>query len=297
MGSRVLPALLAMCLCIAAARAEDVESIYAPPEVTPLEQGTNQGGVNVDFRFNYLTDYIWRGIDRSESGGAEDSPNLQFDGALKWDLGKWPHLFIGVFTNVYNSDPLSRFQEIRPYFGAELTVRPIIFTVGQSSYIYPERDRFNTAELWGQIKLDDSYFFRTEDPVFSPYVLAAYDYDINHGTYIEAGISHDFQIQDTALTLTPRAAIAYVDNRNDFRTLGRPMTDPGFASGTGGKDSGFQHYEVGLEATYGLNQLLNIPGRFGKLDLKGYLFYTDGIDNHLRADTEIWGGFGIGFSY
>ncbi len=293
------PSLLAIALLLicAAARAQQPESIYAPPEITPQEQGVNEGGVNVEFKFNYLTDYIWRGIDRSESGGAEDSPNLQFDGALKWDLGKWPHLFIGVFTNVYNSDPASRFQEVRPYFGFELTARPVILTIGQSSYIFPERDMFNTAELWGRIKLDDSYFFRTDDPVFGPYILAAYDYDINHGTYVEFGISHDFQIEDTALTLTPRAAVAYVDNRKDFRAIGASPFDPAFSSGTSGNDSGFQHYEVGLELTYTLNQLLNIPIRYGKLDLKSYLFFTDGIDNELRADTELWGGIGLGFSY
>lgn len=276
---------------------DQYESIYAPPEVTPVEQGANEGGVNVDFRFNYLTDYIWRGIDRSESGGAEDSPNLQFDGQLKWDLGKWPHPFLGVFTNVYDSDPISRFQEIRPYFGLELTARPVILTIGDMQYIYPERDQFNTGEVYAKIQLDDSYFFRTDDPVLNPYVFCAYDYDINHGAYVELGVSHDFAIEDTPITLTPRAAIAYVDNRKDFRVDGTPPGDPGFNHGTFGRDSGFQHYEIGLELTYAMNQLLNVPMRYGKIDLKGYLFYTDGLNDQLRGDTEIWGGFGVGFSY
>jgi hypothetical protein len=278
---------------------DTIQSIYAPPEVVGEEQGTNEGGVSVDFRFSYLTDYLFRGIDRSESGGSEDAPNLQFDGALKWDLGKWPHPFIGVFTNVYNSDPLSRFQEIRPYFGLEYTARPIIFTVGNANYIFPERDVFNTGELFAKIKLDDSYFFRTDDPVFSPYVFAAWDYDKYNALYVEFGISHDFVIEDTPLTLTPRAAVAYVSNNRQFRkpTPGAIDADPAFDFGAAGNDSGFQHYEFGMEATYALNTLLNIPSRYGKIDLKGYLFYTDGIDNKLRADTELWGGVGIGFSY
>jgi hypothetical protein len=279
------------------AQPQQFESVYAPPEVSPEEKGTNEGGVNLDLRANWMTDYVWRGIDRSESAGSEDSPNLQFEGQIKWDTGKLPHPFIGVFTNIYDSDPASRFQEIRPYFGLELNTRPITFTVGHSNYIFPDRDTFNTAELWGQIKLDDSYFFRSDVGVFNPYVFAAYDYDTNHGLYIELGVSHDFAIEDTPLTLTPRAAIAYVDNNKTYRTEGKPPTDPAFSTGTRGQDSGFQHYEIGVEATYALNQLINLSSRYGKLDLKGFLMYTDGIDNSLRADTEWWGGIGIRFTY
>jgi hypothetical protein len=62
-------------------------------------------------------------------------------------------------------------------------------------------------------------------------------------------------------------------------------------------DTGFQHYDIGLIGTYGLNPLLNIPRRYGQWQLRGYLFYTDGIEDNLRADTQIWGGVGIHFSY
>jgi hypothetical protein len=61
--------------------------------------------------------------------------------------------------------------------------------------------------------------------------------------------------------------------------------------------SGFQHYDVGLIGTYSLNHLLNVSQRYGEWSLKGYLFYTDNIDEDLRADTQLWGGVGIGFRY
>ena len=96
------------------------------------------------------------------------------------------------------------------------------------------------------------------------------------------------------------ASIAYVSGNKQFRSPaagGGGVADPAFAFGAAGEDSGFQHYEVGIETTYTLNGLLNIPSRYGKLDFKGYLFYTDGLDNHLRADSELYGGLGIGFSY
>ena len=276
---------------------EEFQSVYAPPEILGEEKGTNMGGVNIDLRAGYFSDYIWRGIDRSESGGAEDSGNFQFDGQLKWDAGKWPHPFVGLFSNVYDADPISRFQEIRPYFGFEWTDRPITLSIGHSNYIYPDRDQYNTAEVWTLLKVDDSYFFRTDEAIFNPYVFASYDYDKNHGFYFEVGISHDIVIENTPLTITPRASIAYVDNNPEFRAGGASTTDPAFAEGTTGPDSGFQHYQFGIETTYGMNQLLNLSTRYGKIDLKGYLFYTDGISDNLRASTEIWGGLGIRFTY
>src|SRR5207237_5935347 len=114
---------------------------------------------------SYLTHYIYRGVDRNKSGGAEDAPNLQFDGKLSFDLGRLPHPFIGTFVNVYDSDPISRFQEIRPYFGADLRLRPFVFTVGHNSYIFPDRKSFNTAEVFGKVLFDDSYYFKTDAPV------------------------------------------------------------------------------------------------------------------------------------
>src|SRR5205814_5891036 len=143
-------------------------------------------------------DYIFRGLDRSDGVGLslnptvppvddakkfgnEDAPNLQFDAKLSFDLGKLPHPYIGLFTNVYNSDPISRFQEVRPIFGAEWTIRPLILEGGHQTFLFPEREDINTSEIFGRITLDDSYFFRTDHPLFSPYVFAAYDYDRYNG--------------------------------------------------------------------------------------------------------------------
>src|SRR6478672_5369605 len=82
---------------------EKVESIYAPPEATPDEQLGNNGAVHFDLTVGYWTDYIFRGIDRSESGGSEDSPNILIDGSMRIDLGRYPTLILGVFSNIYDS--------------------------------------------------------------------------------------------------------------------------------------------------------------------------------------------------
>ena len=276
---------------------QEVESVYAPPEPPRENEGANDGGVNFSFDYAYMTDYVWRGIDRSESGGSEDSPNMHFDGKLSFNTGKYPHPFVGLFANLYDSDPRSRFQEIRPYFGFDWNLRPFLFSIGHSSYIFPDRDAFNTSEIFAKCTLDDSYFFRSDKPLLAPYVFVAYDYDTGHGVYFELGISHDIRIEDTGITITPQAHIAYVNSNHIFATPGGVVSDPAFAFSKTSDDTGFQHYQVGIVATYGLNELFNIPRRWGQFDLKGYIFYANGIDNKLRADTGIWGGMGLSFSY
>jgi len=273
------------------------ESVYAPPEPAREIDAANEGGVNFNLDVLFMSDYIWRGIDRSESGGAEDSPNLMFDAKISFNAGRYPHPFIGIFANVYDSDPESRFEEIRPYFGFDWNLRPFLFTVGYNSYIFPDRDQFNTAEVFVNCKLDDSYFFRTEQPILSPYLFAAYDFVEGKGVYLELGISHDFVIEDTNFTLTPQAHVAYVNSDHIFAQPTPPVTDPAFQFSKTGPDTGFQHWQVGIVMTYKLNDLINLPRRWGAFDLKGYLFYTDGIDNDLRSSTELWGGVGISFSY
>src|SRR5207237_2207700 len=119
------------------------QSVYAPPAPPREAEAINAGGVHIGLVVRYLTDYVYRGIDRSEVGGHEDAPNLQFDGKLSFDLGQLPHPFVGVFVNVFDSDPVSRFQEIRPFMGFDWTLRPFVIEAGNIFYIFPERDGQN----------------------------------------------------------------------------------------------------------------------------------------------------------
>jgi hypothetical protein len=267
---------------------QDVESIYPPLMPAQQDELVNRGGVNLSLTVNYLTDYVYRGIDRSEVGGAEDAPNLQFDSKLSFNLGKLPHPFVGLFVNVYNDDPISRFQEVRPVLGLDWEIRPITITSGYISYIFPERENQNTNEVFLQVALDDSLLLNREQPFLSPYAYAAYDFDKFDGVYMEAGVKHDFAIEDTPLVLTAVADLGYVINNRQF------SKNP---NSPNAEDTGFQHYDVGLIATYSLNTLLNIPRRYGEFKAKGYLYYTDGIENGLRADSQVWGGVGIQFDY
>ena len=261
------------------------ESIYAPATPPREDQGLNEGAVHLDLTVRYMTDYVYRGVDRSEIGGREDAPNLQFDGKLDFDLGKFPHPFVSLFVNVYDSDPISRFQEVRPVLGFDWPIRPLTISGGNITYIFPDRDELNTSEGFFKIALDDAFLFSTERPIFSPYALVAYDYDLYNGWYFEIGMKHDFIFEDTGFKLTLLADASYVLDNSQFSADG------------GLTDTGFQHYDVGLVGQYSLNTLFNFPRRYGEFSIEAYLFYTDGIDPDLLSDTQIWGGIGINLKY
>jgi hypothetical protein len=261
----------------------DEPALY--PQLGPREDDqVNNGGVNFNFDLRYLNRYVYRGVDQTTIGHRPEN-SLQFEGRAEFDLGKLPHPFVGLFVNVFNEDPISRFEEVRPYGGFEWTLRPLIFQVGIDAYIYPNRKPLDTTDVWGSLTLDDSLLFRTTRPIFSPYIYGAFDVELYHGFYIEAGMKHDFVLENIGATLTPYADVAYVIKQPYFALPGQRA------------DSGFQHYDIGLTGALSLNQVLNFSRRHGEWSIVGYLTYSDGIANHLRADTRFWGGGGLRFAY
>ena len=280
--------------------AADPPSVYAPPEPEQPDDLTNRGGVNVDLNFRYLTDYNYRGISFNRAVYTPATPghaqvgklhasNFQADGTLTFDLGKLPHPFVAVLANLNDSDPLSRFQEIRPSAGFEYALRPIVLRTGVNAYIYPERERLtpspNTAEAFVRLTLDDSYFFPTDAPVLEPYVYGAYDYQVNNGWYLETGVKHVFAFPDQGASLTPYADLAYVSHFERTFVAVSPQ------------DSGFQHYDVGVTGDLSLNHLFALPKRYGTFELEGYLTYTGKFSNPVLANTEVWGGGGLKYRY
>ena len=154
----------------------------------------------------------------------------------------------------------------------------------------PERERLNpspnTSEVYLKITIDDSYFFNTPQPILSPYVYAAYDYDRNNGWYLEAGLRHDFIFEDLGFTLTPYGDVGYISNFPQQFVVSSP------------NDSGFQHYDTGLVGTLSLNHLFQLSTpRFGEFSVQGYVTYTGRFSNQLLADSIVWGGVGLVFKY
>ena len=80
---------------------------FTPPPAAREDTGVNLGGVNIEVEFTYLTDYVYRGIDHSEFSRIDHAPDLQFDGNLDFNPGRFPHPVVGVFVNEFNDDPIS----------------------------------------------------------------------------------------------------------------------------------------------------------------------------------------------
>jgi hypothetical protein len=287
---------------LAADPAASPESVYAPPEPPKPEDGTNMGGAHFDLGISYFSDYIYRGVRVFEAQGGNNGLNLQIDSKLSFDLGKLPHPYVSVFTNIANSDPTSNFEEIRPSVGFDWAIKPLVFSAGYTTYLYPERDERETSEVFAGLSMDDRVLFGGK-PVPVPYVLLAYDFDLYDGFYLETGLSYKLNFEDYGLTLTATANVAYI---NRYRAYipgdNNGPSEPGFFTDPDHYDgskhlSGMQHYQVGLMAEYSLNKVFNVSARYGEWTLRGYINYTDGLDDSISATTRLWGGGGINFSY
>jgi hypothetical protein len=266
--------------------APEDESVYAPPAAPREDTGINLGGVNVDVRVTYLNAYLYRGVDHTDFPDRSRRPDVQFDAKIEFNTGKLPHPIVGLFVNEFSDDPVSRFQEVRPYGELSWNIRPFVFEAGVTSYIYPERESFNTSEVFAKVTFDDSILWKSERPLVSPYGFAAYDYDKNDGWYFEAGLKHDFIIEDTGLILTLYGDVGYISGIKQQFIFVSP------------KHYGFTHYDVGLKAAYSLNQLFHAGKRYGEWNLEGYLIYTEGFNRDtMPTATKLWGGVGIGFKY
>ncbi len=261
-------------------------TIYATPPPPKGDEGVNNGGTHFDLKFAYLNAYVYRGVNHDSVATHGSSLNLTLEGRLEFDTGKYPHPFVGVFSNIYDSDPVSRFQEFRPYVGATWDLHPFLIEECNVEYIYPDREQDNLPEAYLKLTFDDSFLFRTPEPIVSPYNMGAYDYYRNDGWYTEAGVHHDFFFEDWGLTLTPQADVAWISGLpQQFVIINRAH------------DSGWQHGEVGVVASYSLNNLLNLSMRYGEFDINSYVFYDQRISAGVTANTLLWGGAGLGFRY
>lgn len=283
------------------------ESVYAPPELPSETDGINEGAVHFNLGVNYATAYIYRGVRVFNIPGTSTSLNsfnasnlnLQIDSKLSIDLGKLPHPYVSVFTNIANDDAVSNFEEIRPSVGFDWEIKPLIVSAGYTSYLYPERAERETQEIFLNITLDDTALFSgTTVPV--PYALVAYDFDKYDGLYLESGVKYRLNFDEIGLSFTALADVGFVQGYASQINSPGGGTESGFFTSpqtTGGNVYGFQHYDLGLVGEYSLNKLFNVSTRYGEWSLRGQIYYTNGIDHQANATDLLWGGAGIEFKY
>lgn len=278
---------LAVLLACVARGQPAPDSVYPPvlPELPPDPADAPVGKIGFDLTAIAYTDYVFRGLERFEAGRTEDRPNVQFDARVALDLGRLPHPFVGAFANLSTGDPVEELQEVRPTVGFTWDLGFVDVLAANAFYAFPERDDLETAEVQAAVRLDTTALFRSERPLPTPYGFAAYDYDRWNGLYVEAGVDWKFPVETTGLTFTFGGAAAYARQLD------------GFYGPEGGADDGFPYYEVRADAVYELNQLLNIPERFGRVRALLQVRYTGAIEEELGATEQLWGGVGVGIAF
>lgn len=288
-GDGLLAAAARTDVILASVLGDEADPFASKPPAIPTEWGNqnfNNGNAHFSLDFAYANRYIYRGVDHDAVATHGNSLNLLFDGKLEFDFGKYPHPFVELFTNVYDADPLSRFQEIRPIVGADWDVKPFDLQLSYIEYIYPERETFNYPEIDFKVTLDDYLLLNADKPILSPYILGAFEYQKNQGWYVEFGFKHDFAFEDIGLTITPELNAAWISGlRQQFVFINNL------------RNTGWQHLELGVNCSYSLNSLLSVSKRYGEFDVEGYGFYDDRLNSRITASNAFWGGLGLGFKY
>ena len=293
----VFAVLLAQLFMAAAGRAED-QSIYSPKAVTTDPSLSIYAPYPVSFQTPaevtlrptltlnafYLTDYVYRGVDYTHLSRAH---GLDFLAEAQLSLATgdgMPGYFFSAATNYFDHDPESHWQMLRGEAGMDWKINQITAILSAEMEQYPDRERLSSAEVAGKLLWDDSHLWHREHPLLQPYVLAAYDYQINSGWYLETGISHDFVLAD-GLIITPLARVAYTSawQRQFVFTV---------EEGTG-----WQHYDLGVAGKYSLNSLLNIPRGYGQWLLGASLYYTGHLADATVGNSLWWGSVSIGLIY
>lgn len=263
------------------------ETVYAPPG-GPAAATTEPQAPRLrwELTLGYASAYVYRGVDHSATVGATPDSidegggsNFQFAGRLALDAGGPWHPFVELFSNYWDTDPVSNWQELRPTLGLQWESQGTSLSLGATSYVYPDREGDNTNEVFMRADVNDGALLGLEQPILNPYAMVAYELDADGGWYGELGVSHNWALAGLGLTVTPVARVAYTYRLDEV-----------FIFETDRSGSGWQHADLGLQLSYRLNTLLNLPESDGRWTLGAFLFRTEHLCDATLGDSLTWGG-------
>ncbi len=291
---------------------EDTETTVEKTEITTIEEEKAPSSpFSFDITYYLYSDYVFRGINFSEyAGEGREKLNHQMTTEFSIDVGM---LFgqspgtCGTFTFETFFEWFAEQKKINPDGGGQnlqevdyllsysYEVVPIYttFTLGYTFYSFPNDKVINTSEWWFRIEHNDAWMWAglfpdNKDGILNPYFLFAQDVGVTGGgCWMELGVSHDFALFEN-FTLTPSMVFGL-----DHRYIG-PLLDAGAGS------TGFANITYGLNATYDLAPVLNLPDWMGELNLSGFLYFSDAVgsaENSGLIQDEFYGGMSIGWSF
>lgn len=287
--------------------AQEEESTH----VTTVETTTDP--YSFDLSFGVYSDYVFRGINRSEfAGEGREQLNYQLDGAVTVDIG----LLVGedagtcgMFTfgtwwewyaQQKKLDPVKggqNWQELRYNltWSYDLDSIASTFHLGYIFYTYPNNKGWNTQEWWFGLDHNDAWMWKkwwpdNEEGVLNP--TFRFYQDLRRAgantAWMELGLSHEFQVCRNT-TMTPSWTLG-IDH--DF-----------YAEWTGmSRDNTTRLGNMlwGLDITYDLTERLALPANWGNMSLTGSIYFSDALGNAEddgAIQDEFYGGLAFGWSF
>ena len=254
----------------------------------------------------YTNKYIFRGINFSDGPGMNDqlTLNAEYDtksfgvfgatGWFEWFQGQ-KHLTPWAEGNL---------QEVDYSFYWKYLIEPIgtTFETGYIHYTFPpyryagapKGSSDQDGEWYFKLAFDDSKWFGTKTPIFSPYYAFYLDTDAAAQTsWMEVGISHAFALSDLGMgevpvlkniTLTPSMILGMQN---------------GYYAAFGLEDSSqtrCANLQWGLDAAYDVSSAFHISPKYGKMTLGGFLYWSEALDT-AAIQNQLYGGLKLGYSW
>jgi hypothetical protein len=267
--------------------------------------------LSLSLEYTLVSDYIFRGFNFSEHATeGREALNHQMGASLSLDLaplwggqaGQCGELGLGVWFEWYgDQDKISgdgaNIQEIDWTVSYTYSVEPLAtdITIGWIDYVLPNLagpgDR--THEWFLSFAHNDAWAWRWlgyegEDGILNPTFDFYHDLESFGGTWMDLGISHGFDVVDN-LTVTPGYTL---------------HIDGGWAGPAAGlrddHDTRILGMTWGLDLTYDLTELFQLPDWAGSMSISGFLNYfnpTSRIRSTLGLQDEFWGGMTLAWSW
>lgn len=290
---------------------QEGESAQEQPEAMVVD--SSESPFSFDLSYSIYSDYVFRGINLSEyAGEGREKPNHQLDFSMSVDIG----LLVGQdsgtcgtfvfgtwfewFAAQKKLNPVGggqNLQEVDYYLSWSYDLDSIASTVslGYTFYTLPNAKAGNTQEWSITLEHNDAWLWKSlwpdnEDGVLNPTFMLAHDLDASAGNavWIELGLSHGFELCPD-VTLTPSWTLGI--DHNYYHT---------FAGDRDKHTTRFANIVWGLDLTYDLTNVIELPEGWGSMSLSGFLYFSDALgnveDNRLIQD-EFFGGMSIGWSF
>lgn len=258
--------------------------------------------VPITFGIDYtlVSDYVWRGANLSEyAREGRERPNHQVGVSASLDLKKFGTVGVSAWWEWYGGQKAmapgsdTHLQEVDYAVNWSYDIKDagVEVELGWIAYTFPNvgNDGYSSYEVYGKLSFDDGKWFGLDEGILNPYIAYYYDVDVVEAGWLEVGVSHEFKLSDDKpvlkdLTVTPSVVLG-VDNRYWDK-----------AGGTNHKSTKLGAILYGMEVSYDLSGALDVPEKYGSLNLTGFVNFSDAIREELLND-EFYGGIKIAYEW